>query len=255
MAVRFDASGDRLSRTANLPNVTTGPFTICGRARIVSDQGAAVWQPMLELFHSTNSDFPVELAWNDGDTAEMTIASYENGSGATNQAAFASRPATGTDFFWAVVLEGSGTNQLTAYWSAYDSDTFVSASTTLANGGTGQTVNTLVLHGFTDGTYLDSRGEGIALWDRALTIEELRTQKWSLFPVNPASINFYWPLTDASDTRDWSGNSRSPTVGGTLTTEAGPPVDDILGPDWGYWQPAAAAAARQQTLSLLGVGA
>jgi hypothetical protein len=136
----------------------------------------------------------------------------------------------GTDFFWAVVQSGSGASALTGYYRTAGQTSFASQQTTGdAAIGTGPTL-TVGNNTFTE--WFDGRFQHIRCWDAALTSDELALEMYSALPVRLASLNFAWRDISASSVTDLGANARNATIGGTLTLEDNPPVEDLLHPWW-----------------------
>lgn len=71
--------------------------------------------------------------------------------------------------------------------------------------------------------WLDSVFAHVRVWTGvALTDSELRAERDSTTAVKTSGLWADWPLADNTDTGDDSGNGRTLTFGGTLTTETGP---------------------------------
>lgn len=222
MAVRLDAAGDYLQRTANLP--TTTAFTVCGWSRVVTDQGALVYQPIAV---NLNGSFDAwYLYWSNGTFSSQMRVGCAVGGVESSGTALGSRPAAGTDFFWYIKCSGTGAGLLEAGWRPADSNTFVTATATMS--ASVGTLNDLRLGNVIATYYMDGRFWAAKCWDRALTAAELLIESYYAQPMFPASVNFWWPLPNTSNTNDISGNGRNATVGGTLATEDGV---------WGQWQP------------------
>lgn len=207
MAIRIDASGDYLRRTANLPS--TSAFT------------ATCWF----YYVATRSAFAYFLGVDDASSAYILLG-FDNAnnleiaysSGATENN-FAAAPATSAWHFMA--LRANGTNVKGFH-------------RTLA--GTWQTVTSSVTPSFTPtGMYFGSDGfdewvncrlAGIKVWDAALTDAEIENEAETLMPQRFANLNLWTPGFPGSGerTRDYSGNGRNLTEGGTLTDEDAPPI-------------------------------
>lgn len=242
MAVRLDAAGDYLQRTANLPTNTA--FTVCGWSRIISDQGALIYQPIVTSINGSYDGWAIEWSVPTA-SSQMQVACRVSGSD-TSIAAFASRPAVGTDFFWYIKCSGTGANQCEGGWRPADSNTFVTATATMsASAGAS---DDLRLGNLDSWYYLDGRFWNVKCWDRALTAAELLIESYYARPMFQASANFWWPLPNSGNTADASGNGRNATVGGTLATEDG---------IWGQWKPGSSRvfipSATNVTKALTGV--
>jgi len=92
-----------------------------------------------------------------------------------------------------------------------------------------------------DGTdYWSGRMWNIKCWSRALSAAELMIEARYERVKFPQNLHLHWPMSHASDTRDLSGNNRTPTIVATPATEPA---------DWQPWKPRAriiqyAAAAQ-----------
>lgn len=208
MAVRTDAAGDYLSRTASLPSDTA--FTLMGWGRIVTDLGSGAFQPLYTALNA-GATAGHGIYWEQG-TTPGSMAIFSGGAAFT---LFASRPAVGTDFCWYARCSGSGANQYEAGWRAVGSTTWVTASMTMT---TGMSVVDWRIANAVSFYYSDALHENFKCWDRALSTTEIDVESYFFRPQYPTSLNFWWPLHNVNDVADRSGNGRSPTVGGTLAT-------------------------------------
>jgi len=121
----------------------------------------------------------------------------------------------GTPFAWAVTSTGTGAGQTTGYYRAVGSNVWSSATY-----GRGAFVPAALQIGNDQySEWFNGRFRDIKCWDRALTADELLVESFYERVKFPTSLNFHWPLRSSTDTGDYSGNGRNPTVGGTLTTE------------------------------------
>lgn len=246
MAISITASTMGLSRTANLPSNTS--FTACGWSLINSDVGANTLQPLYS--HLSAGLDGLLLAWEGGGTELMGITCLIGGA-SSSTTTFASRPATGTPFFWYTRCSGTGANQLEAGWRAMGSNTWVTAAATMSAAAGAPTLLQLGRVS-ANSTYANARHWSVKVWNRVLTDAELLIESALRRVMFPSSINFHWPLRNASDTRDLSGNARVPTVNGTPATS-----DDgyLAGPRRRIFVPVAAAAGvTVKSLAALGVG-
>jgi hypothetical protein len=206
MAVRFDASGDILKRTANLP--ATSAFTACGWARFVSIR-AGQYQYFIELANGTsNAGSYLIIGYRSGTAFEISTGNAS--------ASFASAPTTGTWFFWA--LTHNNTN-LVGYW-AHAGSALVTQSIT----GQSFTPAQLSIGNDTWNEWCDIEMSDTLIYDAVLTQAELEQQMYRSLPVRTANLNIWSPLPSASDIVDYSGNGRDWTSGGTLTSASGPPL-------------------------------
>lgn len=66
---------------------------------------------------------------------------------------------------------------------------------------------------------LDCRMWNVKIWDRSLNDDELLVESFYAGVKYPTSLHLWWQLKRHDDLSDSSGNGRSGTSGGTLTTE------------------------------------
>lgn len=228
MAIRIDASGDDLRRTANLP-LSSG-LTVCGWAYIVTDRGVGTYQALAVLENTALGTYD-GLYWEASTDGSMTV---ESNIAAANMA---SRPGTGAWFFWAMTSTTAGAGSFIGYQSAATTNTFTTVSTT---GAAILAPDRLTIGNDSAGSWSSARFSGIKIWDVVLTQAQLEQEKWSYVPRYTASSNGWYPGRIAPEVYDFSGLGRNLTATGTLTTEDGPPVS------WGgasYLYPYTAPAA------------
>ena len=209
MAIRIDASGDDLRR-ASPPDESA--ITVSGWSNVVADRGLDTYQGLAVLEGTVAATYNGFYWEGNSEAARM-----ESGAAGAN---FASRPAVGTWFFWAMTSTTAGAGSLIGYWSAATSSTFVTASTT----GQASTTNRLTLGNDTALSWMSGRFSAIKVWDAVLTQAELEQEKWSIRPRRWANLHLWAPCRIATELADYSGNGRTLTATGTLTTEDGPPV-------------------------------
>lgn len=211
MAVRVDASGEYIRRTANLP--TNGAFTVAGWFNIVSDR-TGQWRYFIALENATTNATDWALLGL-RDNNEFGI---DNRSGSGT---FSSTPSVGTWFYAALYAIGNNTSDLKGIWW----NTSGVAVTTQVGGSHGAFTPAVLYIG--NDSYDEWNGIKFAhvkVWDAALTQTELEQEMWSVRPQRMANLNVWSPLFVHGDVNDYSGNGRNWTAGGTLSTEDGPPV-------------------------------
>lgn len=204
MAVRLDASGDRLNRTTSLP--TYNACTIMGWFKISVDRDTETTFIQLD---SASTKFIV--ATNSGG---LRLQVYNGVS-----TALGSTPTLNTWFHLAMVVNGTSTgNFLTYYNGALD-------ITYDANSGTS---TDLILGNSDDpgvAEWLNGCIAAVKVYDAVLVAAEIAQEMRQYMPFRTASLNSFYPLLSiADDEIDFSGNGRTLTVSGTLATEAGPPI-------------------------------
>lgn len=202
MAIRLDADGDTLSRTARLPLGTA--FTVCGWAQQSVDKN--VITGLVTLNEGADN-------WFYGTTTNgTTLQLYGHSGGAGTN--FASSPTLLQPFFWAMKAQGTA---VTAYWKNFTRNTFITASETATAAGT--MTSLYIGHD----PFAVSSWNGllwdVKVWDRALTDRELLAESYSEEPVFPAKLHAWWRMQHAGDTFDYGPNKLDLTKAGTLTTE------------------------------------
>src|SRR5574341_545762 len=116
MATRINASGEYLRRTANLPASTA--FTLCGWANLTRRAGQFQY-------------------WGLEDGTNFLLIGYQNAGGVEFEIstgvtanAFASSPADGVWFFYALTCAGTGATDFKGYWALPTDSAFKTAQTT-----------------------------------------------------------------------------------------------------------------------------
>lgn len=205
MSVRFDASADALSRTANLPPI--GTFTITGWGYRSVDRGSfetlfafgpGSGSSYYQLFVNSSDQFRV---WNGtGSSAGTTVLS------------------TGTWYHLALVVEGTGTNQCKSYLDG--------VLNTTTDGNAALTAGKLWLANDNDTEWLNGRLCAVKIYDVALTAAEVAQEMHGIRPTRFADLNGWYPTFPGSGERgrDYSGSGRDFTEEGTLTDEDPAPV-------------------------------
>lgn len=207
MAYRFDASGDMLSRSLGSFSIST--LTFLWRARIVTDRIG--YSCFLSL--DNGSDYFVIETDTDGVTVGHTC-NYGGGW----QTVGAMTVGTWYDI---ALVNSSGTGRVLYLGATGSTTAMTSASTTHSNA----TLTLTMYHGNNGfGEWLNGRMAGFKMWTAALTAAQLEQERLSLPPVFKDNLWGYWPGYNHTDLADMSGNGRTLTAGGTLTTEDGPPV-------------------------------
>ena len=213
MAVRCSGT-QRLHRTANLPGSTS--VTICGWAQSISHSGAFECLASVAAAASSPGN-AMELGLNSA--GNLFVTTYSGGSDST---VFSFNE--GEPFFWAMSNNGTGGSGCVGYARPFGTNTLLSAT------ATGMSFTTAAVgvadNGWTE--RFNGRVWNVKCWDRVLTAAELLVVSYYRRPLFPASLNFWWPLDRHTDTNDYGGLARAPTVTGTLTTEDG---------SFGLWTP------------------
>lgn len=226
MAIRFDAVGDTLGRTASIPSNTACTYMMW--AVRDADTGG-VLEPYAFVSDASFLDgFSVSL---DRVSEKFTIEVYDAGALVRSVDA-AGMPAQGDPHCVFVRCSGTGTDLLTAGYRLASDSAFTTISTTL---GTLDAASDVNFGGVAATYWQDGRKWSVKVWDRALSDAEILVESFFDRVMYPASLNFHWPLHNASDTADRSGNGRDATVGGTLTT--GDSLSNLWKPRPKFWFP------------------
>ncbi len=218
MAIRFDNAADMLSRTASVPSGSTVTIRCFAKLSVDSNNFSTIWSLDANATSSywylqTDSDGVTLKLWDDGGGAPHTIT------GPTL--------VVGTWYYLAATLSGANA---AIYWCALPGSTLSSA--TASNFET--VVGTASFKiGDSPWTGEDWNGcvTALAIWSGvALTSAELQRDMMQLEPQIGSSLWAFYSMAEvASATTDETGNGRSLTSAGTLTTENGPPVRWSLG--------------------------
>lgn len=208
MGVRIDNTADRIGISANLPSMTA--FTVAGWASHVT-VGTGTERTLCYV----GNDFS-EFAINIRTTNNLSLRI----NGATSS--FSANPPTdGTWYYWGMWASGTGANQLGGWWSQIDSETVTSL--TRASGAVTAASFDIGKNRFSSSLF-DGAFANIVVYDAALTEAEWYSGKYRyMAPARRDIVRYHWPLLDASDSRDLSGNGYSPTLT-TLADWPGPAI-------------------------------
>lgn len=200
MAVRFDADGDYLSRSADLPAVS--PLSWVGSFYISVDRNAGSGLFVLSNAGFTAYDF-LSLLTTDGTTLVASTNLNTAGVSGTNLS-------VGT--WYRIGYTRNGATHL-----VYLNGTL---NITLSSNNT-VTPTTLLFGAPTN--WFNGRVAYIKMWTATLDASEILAESNSFLPVRTSNLYGDWRLPTHTDLTDSSGNGRTLTANGTLTTEAGPP--------------------------------
>lgn len=212
MAIRLDASADKLSRSSSLPS--SSAFTFGGWFKFASSPGS-YGNTFFNLSADTNNYIYIQH-----ESGTQKIWGYLAGSSQTTLTLNAY--STGTWYYYALARNGTSMKgYYGAVGAALTEVTATWAATTI-------TPNLLQIGDsvwggeWTDGTLAYPK-----LWDGAqLTLAELEQERYLIRPARTANLYGWWPAFPGATerARDYSGNGYNWTEGGTLTDEDGPPV-------------------------------
>ena len=226
MAVKFDAVGDTLGRSASVPSNTACTYMMW--AVRDADTGGGL-EPYVFVSDAGFLDgFSLSL---DRGSNKFTIEVYDAGALVRSVDA-AGMPAQDVPHCVFVRCSGTGTDLLTGGYRLVTDTAFTTISTTL---GTLDAATQIFFGGVAGAYWQDGRKWSVKVWDRALSDAEILVESFFDRVMYPASLNFHWPLHNASDTADRSGNGRDATVGGTLAT--GDSLSNLWKPRPKFWFP------------------
>lgn len=196
MAVRFNASGESLSRAR-----LSGARTLMGWFRIVTDRNdyTAFFGAGDNRLLGTDSD-GTTLLFYDG-AVEFTSTNLTVGTWYHLTLTLSSDAPGG-----AFVAYLNGALSMNGNTSAADSGTTMY----VANDAYGEWLNGNVAH--------------VKLWSAVLTAAEVQQEMYTVAPVRTDNLFAWYPLDLHTDLADYSGAGNGWTGNGTLTTEDGPPV-------------------------------
>ena len=242
MAVRTDASGDLLKRTANLPALNA--YSMSGWFYLIARPADNTFGAFLSLDKGAGPDGYHTLGiYMTGSTPGFTIETYGGGSGGSGAGTV---PALNAWHFMAMTSNGT---TVVAYhctavgvWQSFSAayKTFTPTGLYWCNDGFGGWSN--------------ARISQMRAWDAVLTSDEIKAEAWRSRPSRFANVNGWWPGYPGATERlrDYGPNARNLTAGGTLTDEAGPPLPIMWdGPRGLPWKVAAAPGGDPEG-SLLG---
>lgn len=212
MPVRFDASADRLLRTASLPSYNSA-YTAMGWVYLVSDLNATV---TIFAIDDNIDDIDAINLGSDGVTLQLGVVV-----GGVSTGPSGTTLSTGT-WYHVAIVRASATDCRLYLNGALDigpdtRDVSGRSAATRLEWGAFASVNL---------SRFDGRVAAIKIWDAALSAEEVAAEVRSIRPQRLANLNGWWPCFPGSGerARDYSGNGRNWTESGTLTDEDPPPV-------------------------------
>jgi len=228
MAVGINADADYIER-ASIPSGGAGTLT----EGAFTDFFVGVWayRPSSgNTYGTTASGFVIH-----GQAGAREIGIYYNGAGSTlddpqltvmwdsgggsGTTIFSDQPPRDAWIYYCIMSDGS---TMTAAWRELGSDTWHSHTAANSNAGS-QYINTLTFGNINTtqcvmGNYAYARAV-----DATKSLSEALA--YSKSDVTETGDWGFWPLADNSDTGDDSGNGRTLTFGGTLTSESSPTLD------------------------------
>ena len=209
-AVRFDASGDELLRTTNLPPI--GGFTMMGWFKVVGDGHA--YSSFLGLGTPTSSNaYVLMMCCGNGWRQFMVWTGASSASGANL--------ALNTWYHMALTVAGPGPGQVKAYLNGTLAFTL--------DGNPAVTSSRFSIGNDAHAEWLDGSAAAVKIYDAVLTPAEIATEMGVATPVRTAGLNAWYPLASAATAMNDAGpNGRTLSVAGALTSDpAGPPIPAV----------------------------
>lgn len=215
MAVRFNASADNLNRSS-----------------VVDYNSAYTWMAWIYFVGGTSGTWCIpywvsDSGWNNNegiavdDAAPYRFLLFASVATVWNPDATGSvSPTTGVWYHTALVRES--TTSLKMYIDGVLQGT-VTANVTGRGASTTMSMGNNVS---ASDSAMDGRVAAIKIWTRALTLAEVNAEMRTIRPLDTTSLWGWYPNFPGSGerARDYSGNGRNWTEGGTLTDEDPPPV-------------------------------
>jgi concanavalin A-like lectin/glucanase superfamily protein len=206
MAMLWDGSTDRYSRTTSLPPIAT--FSILAWAYLAVDRNA--FTTLFCLGAATGSTQYKLRTSVDGTTLQVF-----NGAASISGASLALTTWT----HLGLTVAGTGSNQALGYVNG--------ALNITANGSGTVTAASLQLGNDPGGDFFNGRLAAVKIYDVALSAIDVQQEMWTYVPLRTANLNSWYPLIDSSaalSATDFSGLGRTWTAAGTLTAADGPPI-------------------------------
>lgn len=215
MAIRFDASADRILRTSDLINYNSA-YTWMAWVYLVSDLNDYGSIFGLNTNDNTGQD---NEDWLGLDLDGTTLQVYVN-NGGTHTSVNGTSLSTGT--WYNITLVRESTSSIKAYLNGV-------LDITNTTSVTGRTAATRMESGAiysTNEVRLNGRVAAIKAWSKALTQAQIQNEMYSVLPHDFNSVYGFYPTFPGATERlaDYSGNGRNWTAGGTLTDEDSPPI-------------------------------
>lgn len=208
MAVRINASGEYLRRTANLPTSTS--WTMSGWVKMT--HRVSQWQFWGMENALTNATGYQVMGW---DAQTNVLAITRNGSDGLE---FASSPADETWLYFAITCAGTSAGDWWGYWKYQADESFVSVS----GSGVSFTPAVIWLGNDSYDEWLNAAYAHVRVWDAALSSVELLAEAASITPVRTSGLLMDWRLPSAADLSDSSGNGYDLTGSAGLSSEDSP---------------------------------
>lgn len=215
MAIGMNADTDWANRTTDLGGVGIANLTLAGWHYVTSGT-VTDYDAICGVSHASNGRFIALMRDNAFPSPHLSISDH------VSETDFPSDPPVNTWVFF-IIRSGAAGGTITGEWSSLGSSTWITATHT--NGVEGSVQGNQVLLGRSlVGEAQTSKGN-YAYWhayDSEIGETASRALKDKTTPQN--SPWAFWPLDDNTDTGDDSGNGRTITFNGSMTSETSPVV-------------------------------
>jgi hypothetical protein len=219
MAVRWDAAGDRCTWTGTAPTPSSG-LTITFWCYVSVDTND--FATMIRLHASSGATTNLNVAMDSSGTLPCVFTAGGSSTG----------PQSLTVGSWArIAVTVTGTTSTVYVGLGAGGATQSAAGTVGANAGVSPTSGyTVGGRSIVDGSeWFNGRLAHLRIWSTVLTQTEIEAEWASATPVRTSLLFAAYPLPDATDLLDSSGNTRHLAAGGTaVTTEDGPPLTTTI---------------------------
>lgn len=200
MAIRFDAAGDYLSRTASAPGSTR---SVSFWLYLTNDRNA--YGSLFIIVDAGGTNFDMVYLTSDGTTLGIS---------ASGNAVSGTSLSTGT--WYHIVYTRTGTTRRLYLDGVLDitntnANTFTASQFYIGSDSVG---------------YLDGRMDDLKIWEAELTADEAGMEGQALRPVRFENLWAWYPMWPGAGERnkDYSGNGRDLTDNAGVTDEDRPPV-------------------------------
>lgn len=214
-SVRFDASAERVFRTATVP--AFGDFSISWWAYHVSNLGDYEYMP---LVYESSGGTAITTRVDGSGVPQLLRPDF------TTATSSAGAWSTGTWRRFAMVFDNAG-DLITLYEGDADPATALTSTATLAYTGSFTTTEIAFSGALLGGAgYFDGRVANLKMYTAVKSAGFLKTELQYFNVQNSTGLWGAWVLKAHTALTDSSGSSRDLSANGTVSTEADPPITD-----------------------------
>ena len=246
MAVRFNAVGDHLKRTTDLPDGEQ--FTVCGWAFRSVDKGA-----FSNIFQIKSAARYILFDSDAGGDAIEVFFSLSSGVGSF----VIGTPTHPGWFFWALTTDRPVTNlEMRGYFADAADLSLTANSNTAQSGDFAGAIDEITLATNRFNEFYNGRLAAVRIWNNvALTQAQLLLEMQRSQPQHAlANIYGIYPIENAAQAAlDVSENGRDWTLAGVVETEDGPPIIPFSGAHVFVSQTAAVASSDGEVQEIVSI--